>query len=271
MRGPERGGGGGFNGKREKVKWNATKQALWSQAGRRAWNPGLFTMIRSLPNCHVWTASSLVYASAPLWLHALAPWGWLSPVLRLRTWAWTLPSAPPPPPANRRTPPGRTVTEQWPFLTNKPHLPLDRDNNTARARTPLEGAGRRSVRITWRLWEALESYLRLFKKSDSSSFLSGLCCYELVPESRRGVDGADWAGRFSVWRPDAVKKRAVFSEPQLVQRLPPLWWCHGCCQQSAAAPMLSPLRLVPGNNSKRRRRRRRRRREERGGPLTEIN
>lgn len=40
--------------------------------------------------------------------------------------------------------------------------------------------------------------------------------------------------------PDVFKMGAVFSEPQLVWRLPGVWWCHGWFQEESAAPSLSP-------------------------------
>ena len=102
------------------MKRNEEKQALWSHEEERsgAWNSWLFTTIRSLPNCYVWTESSLVYPSAQPWLHALAPLGWLSPVLRLRSGS---PQCVPPPEPTGVTP-GRAVTVS-PVVTNKPHLP----------------------------------------------------------------------------------------------------------------------------------------------------
>lgn len=79
-------------------------------------------MIRSQTNCYVWTESGRVYACAQLWLHALAPSGRLSPVLRLCMSAWALPGVFPYPPLKPTgETPGWTVTIS-PVITNKPHL-----------------------------------------------------------------------------------------------------------------------------------------------------
>ena len=133
---------------------------------------------------------------------------------------------------------------------------LDNDNktHTANAHSALENkTGHTSVRV--KNWLGLAYYLKkkkkildlnqihlghCFKKTDSSHFHPSLCCYDfsnMVQLSQRWMD-EETVRKFAVRCSSEgggvqmpLRRKLFFSEPHLVQRLPPLWWCHGCCQQ----------------------------------------